>query len=661
MFLGIITTALFLLTTWLLTRLTRSSGMVESMLTGVLLLAVQIVVAGVALSTFYLFNQTTAWMVSALAWAALMGGMAWFIPAWRKQLTLSRPALPLLLRELWHADGRAKAILFPACVTFLCLALLNLWLLFRLTPHEWDSMTYHLARVGYYLQHGTLRYYDATFWAQVVHPQNSAILLSFVMLMSGLNENLTQLVQYIAYGVSVLSVYGIGREIGNGRLEALWGAVVFGLLIEGLLQATTTQNDMVMAAMVGIATYHLFAARQERRHIHLSLAAIAIAFAVGVKSAVLLAFPSLGVLALYVMLRGQSFGVGMGRLAWGAAATALAALLVTLPVGYLENWRVFGNPLGPPTVRTAVSFEGLSPSAIVREGTRNLVRYGYDFLSLDGMKGRGIYIFQQQARSWLTTPIAGMGLDVAEGTRALFVLQKSPSAHEGFAYWGILGFSVVWGGVLLLLFPRIGTNDAKVLAIAFLLFTFAQAFAGPYDPWRGRYFMTGAIFATPAIGYLLRGRRYGVVTLYLTIMMALGSFSAWQAIILRDNRPLIRYTYETDTAAIPIESALAKERLAQLSTQRGGYYEIIQQYEALVPADATVAHLLPLEYYEYPFFGEHLTRRLIPLNSFVKGHLPLPPEADYLLFAARQLPPETGDILLGTDKWSGEFYLRKLR
>jgi hypothetical protein len=663
MILGLITTALLFMTTWVLTRITRPSGMVEPLLTGILLLAVQIVVLGVVLSTFTVFNQIMIWAGAAVAWALIIGSAAWLIPAWRNSLRLEKPAIriPLLFTEIWQADSRSKLILFPALATFVFLAALNLWLVVRLTPHEWDSMTYHLARVGYYLQHGTLAYYDATFWAQVVHPQNSAILLSFVMLVSDLNENLTQLVQYIAYGVCVIAVYGIGRQIGNTILESLFGALVFGLLIEGLLQATTTQNDMVIAATVGIATYHLFAARQAQWRTHLALAGLAIAFALGVKSAVLLAFPSLGLIAFYTIFRGQPFALASRRVAILGIATSLATLVVTLPVGYLENLRVFGNPLGPSGVRTAVSFEGMSLAAIAQEGTRNLVRYAYDFLSLDGMKGRMVYTFQQQARTFITSLIIGMGLDVAEGTRALFVLQKAPSAHEGFAYWGILGFGVVWLGVFILLLPRIGNADAKVLAVALLLFTLTQAFAGPYDPWRGRYFMTGAIFGTPAIGYLLRGRRYLLVMLYLTVLMGLGSYSAVQAIILRDNRPLISYTYETDTAAIPIESALVKDRLGQMSTQRGGYYEIIQAYESLVPQGATVAHLLPLEYYEYPFFGEHLNRRLIALNSFVKGHQPIPQEADYLLFAARQLPPEVGDVLLGTDKWSGEFYLRTLR
>jgi len=660
---GFLTIALLLLTTWLLTRFTRPSGVVESLLTGFLLVACQIVIIGVALSAGNVFNQHIAWAGGILAWGIVVGGAAWLIPAWRTTLRMDTTGAGVrrFFSDLAQADGRSKLILFPALATVLCLALLNLWLVFRLTPHEWDSMTYHLARVGYYLEHGNLRYYDATFWAQVVHPQNSAILLSFVMVMSDLNENLTQIVQYLAYGVCVVAVYGIGRQIGNSRIEALFSAVVFGLLIEGILQATTTQNDMVIAATIGIATYHLLAARQVRWQVHLALAGVAIAFALGVKSAVLVAFPSLALLAFYSAFKGQIISFGTRRIAILGGTTVLAALLVTLPVGYLENLRVFGNPLGPPTVRTAVSFEGMSPPAIIQEGTRNLVRYAYDFLSLDGMKGRAVYTFQQQVRSILTRPIAGMDLDVAEGTRALFVLQKAPSAHEGFAYWGILGFGVVWLGVFLVFLPRMGNTDAKVLGVALLLFTLTQAFAGPYDPWRGRYFMTGAIFATPAIGYLLRGRNYLVVTFYLTVLMALGSYSAVQAIILRDNRPLISYIYETDSAAIPIESALVKSRLGQMSTQRGGYYEIIQAYEALVPQGATVAHLLPLEYYEYPFFGDHLTRRLIPLNSFVNGHQPIPPEADYLLFAARQLPPEAGDVLLGTDKWSGEFYVRQLR
>ncbi|MGA1871724.1 MAG: hypothetical protein ACMUJM_24615 [bacterium] len=50
----------------------------------------------------------------------------------------------------------------------------------------------------------------------------------------------------------------------------------------------------------------------------------------------------------------------------------LAVCIFGLPVGYLENYRHFGHPIGPQDVRKAHSFEGESIDYIARNGTKNL-------------------------------------------------------------------------------------------------------------------------------------------------------------------------------------------------------------------------------------------------------------------------------------------------
>ena len=49
-------------------------------------------------------------------------------------------------------------------------------------------------------------------------------------------------------------------------------------------------------------------------------------------------------------------------------------------------------------------------------------------------------------------------------------------------------------------------------------------------------------------------------------------------------------------------------------------------------------------------FGERLTRKLIPIHSFLKGVQPIPPEADYLIYSTNVYHDwHYRDIELGQD------------
>lgn len=97
----------------------------------------------------------------------------------------------------------------------------------------------------------------------------------FTFLHSGRSEAFTQLVQFGAYWTTLVAVFGIARTLGRGRMTSLFGALVCGLFIEVLMQSTTTQLELVMAAMVGTGTYFLLSFRESRREVHIVLAALA--------------------------------------------------------------------------------------------------------------------------------------------------------------------------------------------------------------------------------------------------------------------------------------------------------------------------------------------------------------------------------------------------
>jgi hypothetical protein len=615
---------------------------------------------GYCLSALNLLGSLAGW-----ALASFIGLLAIFlfvvskqrmriVPAWRLKEYFS------ILRsrvKKWYFDEATtfeKLLLFPLFFAIFLISLFNLALVLFSAPHNWDSMTYHLARLAYFLQHNSLNFYEANFWAQVVHPKNASILLIFSYIGLGQNENLTQIIQFFAYFASVLSVYGICRLIELRKSESLFAAGVAALLPSWLMQATTTQNDMLITAFLGITVYFLFSFRERASATSLALSALGIGLALGTKASSILPLASIGLVALYVLYRPKLYSSLSTSYALFTGYTIIAILLFALPAGYSQNYRLFGHPLGPDLVRSFHTFEGHSAGYIFRNGSKNILRFGFDFLSLDGLPAIGPVVeIQNMIRRFPERALTALSIDLEnrEGIIDRFKYQKLPESNESSANWGIFGFGLIWIGILLALLGVTKSSKIRLLAFSVIVFVLVQAYAGPYDPWRARYFTLCAVLAVPAIGPLLRTSNR-LFRAYLFLIVVLGSFSGITAVLFRDNGAFVSARFDRFQA----KSIFELDRISQLTISRPDYARPAREFYALVPQDAAVALALKGDSFEYLLFGENLTRSLLPINLFDRGLQPIPDEADYLLYSPNVFPCELpGDIHLGSD-----WYLRKL-
>jgi len=629
---------------WWLERRLQPASLVESSARVFVFASGAIVVSGDVASALGRLNDPRVWTFSACAilGAAIVAGVV--LPR------SSRAASPLVSRD--RPPSRFESmVLVPMAVAIVVTGLLNAVVLIFTAPRAWDGLTYHLARVAYYLQHRSLAVYDANYWAQVVHPRNSAVLSIHAYLVSGGNERIASIWQLLAYWTSSIMVYGIAIEIGSTRRQAVFAAMLFGLLTASLMQATAADNDMILAAYAGITVYSLLRYRSDPRARHLAAAAAASALALGTKAVFAINVPLLVAAAIYGLARAPQPRVK----AWSQlAAFGLAALLVfTVPSGYVTIFELFGHPLGPVSVRTEHTFEKSGAAAMVRYGAKNVMRLGLDFVSLDGLPRVNVVNHAQRAiRAVPARLISSLGIDLEEpgGARASFQYDRIASAHEVHSYWGVLGLGLVWVSVIAAAYGRRVSSGERLLAWMTIGFLIVQGFAGPYDPWRGRYFVTAGIFAAPVAARWLTATRPWARA-YLVLVIWVGCFSAITAVVFHSNGVLIGVKYGGAHSSL-----FQLDRIGQMMTNRSSYEAAVRRFDAVVPANATVALLLEPDSFEYPLFGRGLTRRLIPINSFRSGRQPVPREVEYLLFGSALEPARSGDIHLG-----GDWYVRALK
>ncbi len=570
-----------------------------------------------------------------------------------------------------------KFIFGALLVTFVGIALINFRIVWSTVPNEWDSMTGHLVRVMYYLQHGTMRHFGGTNWNIDTYPKSICTIQIYSYLMLGRHENAFKLIHFLSYWMGLVAAGGVTYRLSQNFTAGLFAALVYGLLPNVLIQATTTETDSVLASYVGCLLYYFFTYRFTLKRRYLYLAGLCFGIAFGHKITFALLFPSVLVVFLgTVAFNTRSVVHFSRRFKHVLLATLLGVLLFTVPTGYVDNLRVFGHPIGPPTATRHQSIERAGDMKtwagrknLLVQGSRNVARYATEFVSLDGFCEHPL---GKRLNEALRQPLAGLEKSLGLGLEEVTDFTINPFRYKkqffGIPYWGVFGFALLWPLLFMALFRREPGWLYPILTVAVLLHFAALAYSAPFDQWKGRYFQSTTQFAMPVVGLLFAVRRFSllnpkawVLKTGVAVVVALGCLSAIGTVV-----------YNPRYRPFPLDgqkSAFQTTRIEQQTLFRPDITAAYENFNRLVPPNATVALADINDDFEYPLFGPKLTRKLIPINPFERGLQPIPTEADYLFFDASVLKPQPGDIRLGTDTTRREgvvvraedYYLRKLK
>jgi hypothetical protein len=514
-------------------------------------------------------------------------------------------------------------------------------------PSNWDSITYHLTRVGYYLQQGSLADYGANFFAQEQHARGGSVVLGAIMALSGKSDRFVGLVQLTSYVMCMVAAYVLARQTGRARAAALAAAAMFGLLTVAVMEAPTEQDDLLIASFVGITLVGLVGYVARGKRSGLILGATGFAVALAVKASALTCVPGILIVAAFSAWRADdAWRRGARRAGVLALAMAFAAVLAAGPAGYWKNLKRFGNPLGGPDVTQRHTAPDANESRW-HMGLLNLVRFAGDFCTLDGWPESWGGAAGNRPKQAIGAALKTAGLDAESpaNARSPFSWSRPRFADENTSFFGWVGIALMIPGCLGALVRWRSAPAAAALALAFGAFFVGQAFAGPYDPWRGRHFIYGACFAAPAAVWLFEVK-VGWLRRCAWGAAAIGAVGIVPAVLWRSPNPLL--------AREDAKSLFQMDRLEQMAAYHASL-PAHRTFDRLVPPGATVIVALPENEYEYPLFGEKLSHRLIPYRRALE-HPEIAAAAEYLVYDGRiPVKREPTDIGLGY-RWA----LRKL-
>jgi hypothetical protein len=145
------------------------------------------------------------------------------------------------IRWAFVAPGWQGALNFPLALILAVVAATH-------APSNWDSMTYHLARVAHWIQRGSVAPYETSILRQnILAPGAEYVLLGLQAVAD--SDRLANGLQLFAWILVAWSAMPLARICGAPRRAAAWaGPIVAGAPML-VLQATSTQNDLVAAAL----------------------------------------------------------------------------------------------------------------------------------------------------------------------------------------------------------------------------------------------------------------------------------------------------------------------------------------------------------------------------------------------------------------------------
>ena len=522
------------------------------------------------------------------------------------------PRLPMIdLRTLVQ-----HPLLLTLAVTIGMTAAFQLFLAIVVPPNNWDSMTYHLPRAAAWYQHHAVGYIAHANTERLnIFPANGEIatLYTFALVHS---DRVAALPQYLA-GIALLAAcYATARGIGFARSASIFAALILGSLSQVALQATTTQNDLIVASFVAAAA--AFVLDGSRRG--LGVAGLAIGLAVGTKTTALFALPLLGVLALTALRRRQiadlaSFAVG-GVICFGSLA-------------YAENIIHTGSVLGSGAEQNAFRPD-LSLAGVAERYGRILDRFldlpgfGPVFHSAVGLGALLVVLITGPPALWLLERRFGHGrVDVREPDARLLValapiavlalgaLEWAAGIHVGvnlranedLAFFGTLGAALllpVAATTIVRTLRRRSDLRPAALAFAIPVFGLELAVGYQYNDWIGRFMIIPVAMSVPLVAAAYPARKLAAAS---AVLAGVGCFTT---VAFNERKP---------TGLAGTTPIWSMSRTQAVTIGLPGMQPIIRAVDRAVPQGRALGIVLGPDDWSYPFYGGSLDRKLVYLNE----------------------------------------------
>jgi 4-amino-4-deoxy-L-arabinose transferase-like glycosyltransferase len=382
-------------------------------------------------------------------------------------------------------------------------------------PTNYDSLAYHLARVEHWIQNQSIAPYATAIDRQIQMPPFAEEVSLHLLLLTG-NDHLANFVQFTSLIVCLLGVTNLTKKLGGSRLQQQIAALLCASIPIVILESTSTQNDMVMAAMlVCFIDIGLNLIRKPGFHLA-ALAGAALGLAVYTKStSYVFVLPFCIYFGVQLIRKEKKKAILLGGI--------IAGILVLVNLGqYARMIQVFGAPLGPTSLyqNEETSLRGLT-SNILRNTALNFLPEEVDNAAVNDLSN--------YANKFLLLAHQITGLDPEDSRFTM----KEQNVFEAFARttddrvanpFQILFILAALAVMIYKVLKKQMQLEPVWLTVCLLAGFLVYSLIFKWQPWGVRLFLPLFVLWTPIIALLLFGRRHPVIHV-IPIALALVSIN----------------------------------------------------------------------------------------------------------------------------------------
>lgn len=155
-------------------------------------------------------------------------------------------------------------------------------------PNNWDSMTYHLARITYWIQNQSVEHFSANISRQNYMSPFAEYVILQLQVLNGGSDIMANLVQWLGLLGSMIGSSLILRLLGASLSVQVLGAILVGSAPMTLLQATSTQTDLFCGWWVVTTIYLILKDLKSPQNSNIVLGGMALGLGVLTKSTALI-------------------------------------------------------------------------------------------------------------------------------------------------------------------------------------------------------------------------------------------------------------------------------------------------------------------------------------------------------------------------------------
>lgn len=318
----------YILLTLIFSRWSKTRNVLEAFVKGHLVLFTFIAISTELLS---LMNEVTFSSV-LLGWLFLL--MVIFISlSQRRRINFSW----MVLNQISPITGIFVGVIALILLTTFITAIIY-------PPNTWDSMTYHMPRVLHWINNNNISFYPTEIARQNYQMPLAEFAIMHLQILTG-GDWYANLVQWISFLVLICLGAVVAAELGFNKKLQLISATITATLPMAILQASSTQNDLVVS--VFLMSFVLFMLRLRMNFCieNLLFAAISLGLALLTKGTAYIYAAAFGVsLVIPLVLNTRTEFSNFIKTA--SALTLIVIIALALNTGHFwRNYQLYGHPL----------------------------------------------------------------------------------------------------------------------------------------------------------------------------------------------------------------------------------------------------------------------------------------------------------------------------